>query len=140
MTRAAITANVVAVAVAGLQLVFGDWLSAVTILSILAITDLGILGLTYAGARARLAMREETRLHNRERPVGVTVDFDNSSTPVPCEVVADPEGDVDDSGNPLQWFARPLYIPEGAERIISYHVGVWPSRHGITLDIEGLQQ
>lgn len=134
------TANIIALALAALLLVLGDWIGALAIVGILATCDIGTAALTRAGARARLAMREETRLHNRVRPIGVTVDFDNSLESVPCEVVADPEGDVDDAGNPLAWLARPLYIPEGAERIISYHVGIWPSRHGITLEIEGLPQ
>lgn len=138
--RIGIIGNILALALAALQLAFGDWLGAVAIVGILATTDIGVIAFTRAGARARQAMREETRLHNRERPVGVTVDFDNSVSPVPCEIVADPEGDVDDNGNPLAWLARPLYVPEGAERIVSYHVGVWPSQHGITLQIEGLPQ
>ena len=129
------------IAVAGVILTVsaGEPVDAMFIILVWGAVTAGTLSLLYAGERARRAMREETRLHNRERPIGVTVDFDNSLTPVPCEIIADTEGDVDDNGNPLRWLARPLYIPEGAERIISYHVGIWPSQHGITLDIEGLQ-
>lgn len=131
-----------ALAVVGVivSLTAGDLIDALFIVLVWGAVTAGTLSLLHAGERARRAMREETRLHNRERPIGVTVDFDNSSTPVPCEVVADPEGDVDDNGNPLRWLARPLYIPEGAERIISYSVGIWPSQHAITLNIEGLEK
>ena len=132
--RTAILGNIIALAIAALLLVLGDWISALAIAAILATCDVGTAALTRAGARARQAMREETRLHNRARPVGVTVDFDGVLEPVPCEVVAD--GDVEAGEDPTTWLARPHYVPEGAGPVRSYHVAVWPAGH--SLIVEGL--
>lgn len=130
--HSAILLNIGALVVAALLLVLGDWVGAIAVTCILATCDLGVLSLTHAGARARQAMREETRLHNLERPVGVTVDFAGVLEPVPCEVVAD--GDVEDGEAPTTWVARPHYVPEGAGPIRSYNVAVWPSGHSLIID------
>lgn len=132
--RTAILANVLALAIAALLLVLGDWVSTIAIVGILATCDIGTVAITRVGARARQAMRDETRFYNRDRPVGVTVDFEGVLEPVPCEVIAD--GDVEAGDAPTTWIARPHYVPEGAGAIRSYNVAVWPAGHALI--IEGL--
>ena len=132
--RTAILLNIIAIGAAALLLVLGDWVGALAVTCILATCDIGASAITRAGARARQALRDETRLHNRARPVGVTVDFAGVLEPVPCEVVAD--GDVENGEAPTTWLARPHSVPEGAGPIRSFNVAVWPSGH--SLIIEGL--
>lgn len=135
-----IIVTLIAAAAVALNLIMFDFADVLFVLAMWVFISVGMWALGRAGTNARQAMREESRLHNRERPIGVTVDFDGAAESVPCEVIADPEGEVDQNGNPLSWIARPLCIPEGSERIVSYHVGIWPPRHGISLTIEGLDQ
>jgi len=100
--------------------------------------------LANVGVRAEQAQADakeaELALAGRTRPFGVSVDFEGATDPVPCEVIADPEGDVDEAGNPLRWLARPVRIPEGSAGIVSYSVATWPSGHAIALTIEGLEE
>lgn len=138
--REGLVVNAVTAGLALLMLAIGATTAALFLVALVVVTDLSVGWQRRVGRHARRLLTEETRIACRIRPVGVSVDFDNMTDPVPCEVVADPEGEVDEHGDPLQWVARPVRVPEGAERIISYSVAVWPSGHGIALAIDGLDE